>query len=442
VRMSELAEKEKLIDKKNNGGKSGVQAKNDVQKQSLASQMKKKVASDCIIVVGTTGLGKSTCINLYTGQNLPTGDQAQSVTSDIVTVADEIHGPKAPMWVDTPGWSDSEGLSDQKTFKDILLHLQKNKLTNVKAVLWFITPTPRMDAILQKQAEFIEQFTLEDPSTREKEAGLMWSNTVVVCKGKMAAELDTDVQGARKAAQTQNIYCTLPALRYTFATPEIIAGASKELRKDQLRMLTKDEVREELEEVLEKLPPPVRVVFSNQMCRACGQVGDPRLMEDKCHREKTRGHPGELTQRFTERKTNLAMGAGGVGTAILLGATVGIGVGVGGGLVALPLILIIPVMAPGLTMAGHRLLNSPAGTGTSCCGIKVEDMHWSCCGRREDEEGCIEICDNCKSPWGTGEPCVLIKQPTGDMPMENYQVFLKEHDLKEYNDDSREDDMS
>ena len=48
VRMSELAEKEKLIDKKNNGGKSGVQAKNDVQKQSLASQMKKKVAIDCI----------------------------------------------------------------------------------------------------------------------------------------------------------------------------------------------------------------------------------------------------------------------------------------------------------------------------------------------------------------------------------------------------------
>merc|ERR1719357_1304255 len=109
--MSELAEKEKLIDKKNNGGK------NDGQKQSLASQMKKKVGSDCIIVVGTTGLGKSTCINLYTGQNLPTGDQAQSVTSDIVTVADMIHGPKAPMWVDTPGWSDSEGLSDQKNFQ-------------------------------------------------------------------------------------------------------------------------------------------------------------------------------------------------------------------------------------------------------------------------------------------------------------------------------------
>lgn len=88
--------------------------------------------TDCIIVVGTTGLGKSTCINLYTGQvcvimfhmyddygdvddgddnvdkeslpqNLATGDSAQSVTSEIVTVTDEIHGAKAPVWVDTPG---------------------------------------------------------------------------------------------------------------------------------------------------------------------------------------------------------------------------------------------------------------------------------------------------------------------------------------------------
>ena len=28
-------------------------------------------------------------------------------------------------------------------------------------------------------------------------------------------------------------------------------------------------------------------------------------MSPQCHREKTRGHPGELTQRFTERKVNL-----------------------------------------------------------------------------------------------------------------------------------------
>ena len=43
----------------------------DEGKQSLHSQMAEKVgATDCIIVVGTTGLGKSTCVNLYTGQVL------------------------------------------------------------------------------------------------------------------------------------------------------------------------------------------------------------------------------------------------------------------------------------------------------------------------------------------------------------------------------------
>jgi len=446
IRMSDLTEEEKkkekqenVEDEKKKEKQEGVKIEmiNDPRKhnakedgkQSLNSQMAKKVGpKDCIIVVGTTGLGKSTCINLYTGQNLPTGDSAQSVTSNIVTVTDEIHGPKAPMWVDTPGWSDSEGLSDQNTFKDMLRHLQKNRLNNVKAVLWFITPTPRMDAILQKQAEFIEQFTMEDDTTREKEAGLMWSNTVIVCKGKMAAELDMDAQGARMAARTQNIYCNLPAIRYSFATPEIVAGATTLLRKDSLRMLTKDEVREELEEVLGKLPPPVRVVFSNQRCCACGQVGDPRLMENKCHREKARGHTGKLVQRFTEKQGTVSLGAGGVGTAILLGATVAIGATVGGGLVAVPLVAIIPVMAPGLAIAGHRMLNSPAGTGTSCCGVKVEDMHWSCCGKREDEDGCIDLCDLCESPWGSGKPCVLIKHP--DVPMENYQVHLKEHDLQ------------
>ena len=37
-----------------------------------------------------------------------------------------------------------------------------------------------------------------------------------------------------------------------------------------------------------------------------------------------------------------------------------------------------------------------------------KDMHWSCCGKREDEEGCIEICDNCDSPWGSGIETMMM----------------------------------
>ena len=79
-------------------------------------------------MVGTTGTGKTTCLNIYTGQviivviitmimtgdnsdnnennhpqNLETGDTAKSLTTHTVAVEDKIHGPGAPMWVDNPG---------------------------------------------------------------------------------------------------------------------------------------------------------------------------------------------------------------------------------------------------------------------------------------------------------------------------------------------------
>ena len=94
-----------------------------------------------------------------------------------------------------------------------------------------------------------------------------------------------------------------------------MAGTTEALRKDVLCQLTHDEVtcsqlaftpclqvRQELEAVLSRLPAPMRVVFSQQMCLACGQEGDPRLMEDRCHRNKVRGHTGDLEQRFTKKQ--------------------------------------------------------------------------------------------------------------------------------------------
>ena len=56
-----------------------------------------------MVLVGTTGTGKTTCLNIYTGASLPTGDSAQSVTEETVAVEDKLHGPGAPVWVDMPG---------------------------------------------------------------------------------------------------------------------------------------------------------------------------------------------------------------------------------------------------------------------------------------------------------------------------------------------------
>ena len=138
-------------------------------------------------MVGTTGTGKTTTMNIYTGNDLPTGVCAQSITEETVAVKDKIH-PDGPKWIDTPGnvlysqrvltpsnhamvsllllgWADTEGRSDQMLFKQLLKHLQSNKIYKVKAVMWCVMPTPRMDAILQAQAEFIDMFTMDDEKT-------------------------------------------------------------------------------------------------------------------------------------------------------------------------------------------------------------------------------------------------------------------------------------
>ena len=52
--------------------------------------------SSCVLVVGTTGTGKTSTVNLYTGSNLQVGDSAQAVTGNTVAVEDEIH-PGAPV---------------------------------------------------------------------------------------------------------------------------------------------------------------------------------------------------------------------------------------------------------------------------------------------------------------------------------------------------------
>ena len=56
----------------------------------------------CILVVETTGTGKTSTVNIYTGSELQVGEGAQSVTGTTIAVEDEIHA-NAPKWIDNPG---------------------------------------------------------------------------------------------------------------------------------------------------------------------------------------------------------------------------------------------------------------------------------------------------------------------------------------------------
>ena len=47
-------------------------------------------------------------------------------------------------------------------------------------------PTPRMDAVLQEQANYIHRFVTDDENTEENEEGKIWSNVLIVCKGQVS----------------------------------------------------------------------------------------------------------------------------------------------------------------------------------------------------------------------------------------------------------------
>ena len=74
------------------------------------------------------------------------------------------------------------------------------------------------------------------------------------------------------AAKKTFVHADPKCLGHEFVTDEILQGVSEKIRKESLRMLTKDEIRIELEISFANLPPCVQVVFFNQKCIACGQV--------------------------------------------------------------------------------------------------------------------------------------------------------------------------
>ena len=54
-------------------------------------------------------------------------------------------------------------------------------------MVWCVMPTPRMDAVLQDQANYIHQFVTNNENKKENEDGKIWSNVLIVCKGKVGA---------------------------------------------------------------------------------------------------------------------------------------------------------------------------------------------------------------------------------------------------------------
>ena len=143
----------------------------------------------CIIVVGSTGTGKSTLIGLCTGSTVATSGGTDECTMDIQAFQ-ERGNEDGPVWVDSVGFDGTDSTrSDEEAFQYILRFLQEQRISHVVGVIWTVNPDVRMTARLQEQAKRINMF----------KEGSVWDNVIIAVK-KTRGNARNDGAGALEAA--------------------------------------------------------------------------------------------------------------------------------------------------------------------------------------------------------------------------------------------------
>ena len=118
-----------------------------------AIQLPEWYQTSCIIILGDTGLGKSTIVNLCTGNQAPCGSTPEAVTRINKVYDDLLNGDKYPKWMDTVGLNDTSKESGFLIFQRFLQELKNQNISSVHAIIWTITPSMR------EKREFDEQVT-------------------------------------------------------------------------------------------------------------------------------------------------------------------------------------------------------------------------------------------------------------------------------------------
>ena len=109
--------------------------------------------NSCIVVLGTTGRGKTTTMNIFTGNNEPTGNTSHSTTRCNRLYGDMLpqhqvsqEGVGYPVWLDTVGLDESDAdVTNGDLVRSYLRVLQCFKIEWVHAVVWCITPEDKVD---------------------------------------------------------------------------------------------------------------------------------------------------------------------------------------------------------------------------------------------------------------------------------------------------------
>ena len=194
--------------------------------------------------------------------------------------------------------------------------------------------------------------------------------------------------------------------------------------KEVFNVMTEAEIRDIINNKMRNMESPVRIIFSDSVCVDCGEEGDPRLLSSWCHMEPCQVHPAPASPRHpggvtrhhpTDRLTHTHPGHVTVGRC-------GVWCGCG------------PCARPRYSCCGRKentegcrqLLaccrNLPTSAGCqsrySCCGVETSKSVkgctniYSCCGQVQADAGpgCRTVCKRCGQVWGSRADKCFRKQ--------------------------------
>ncbi len=90
-------------------------------------------------IFGVTNSGKSTLLNILTGQQTALTSRIAGTTTDVVTKAMEIHGLGPVLWLDTPGFADDSLLGEQR------IERTEQALAKVEYGVYVLSSMPQQD---------------------------------------------------------------------------------------------------------------------------------------------------------------------------------------------------------------------------------------------------------------------------------------------------------
>ena len=102
--------------------------------------------NSCVIVLGTTGRGKTTTMNLYTGNTADTGDTSHSTTRVNSIYHDHRVGHEQfPVWLDTVGLDEAGAdTNNSDLVRSYLRMLHSTRIEWVHAIVWCIAPEEKV----------------------------------------------------------------------------------------------------------------------------------------------------------------------------------------------------------------------------------------------------------------------------------------------------------